>query len=98
MDAKQHRSPVCTTETIWAIALVVAGASIPLTLLASAAFPVLLAWALHLVASTLFLKKGLTNRPIVGVLYWAVSNVVLLAVGMWARRMVAEGLVFLSWL
>ena len=95
MDAKQHRSPVCTTETIWAIAFVVVGASIPLTLLASAAFPVLLAWALHLVASTLFLKKGLTNPPIVGVLYWGVSNVVLLGVAIWALAKVPEGLLFL---
>jgi hypothetical protein len=95
MDAKQQHDWAWTPEIIWAIALASAFLSLALTLLVSAAFPIFVAWAVHFVASTLFLRRGLEKPSFAAVVYWGCSNALLLGVAIWGFVKVPEGLLFL---
>ena len=98
----QGRSSALTWKwLLWGTIAIVA-VSIPFTLLATAAFPVVLAFALHLTSSTLFLLKRparLLKHPARAapgaILYWVLSNAAFLALTVWALMKVHQGLVFL---
>ncbi len=94
MSPNQRRGWV-SMELMWAMAIAFVVASLTLTLLVSAAFPIFAAWVLHLGASTLFLRKGLREPSFVVTLYWACSNALLLGVAIWGLVKVPEGLLSL---
>ena len=99
----QGRSSALKSKWIlWWGAMAIVAVSIPFTLLATAAFPVVLAFALHLGSSTLFLLKRparLMKHParasLGGIVYWVLSNAAFLALTVWALMKVHQGVVVL---
>jgi hypothetical protein len=87
---------------LWWGTVAIVAAAIPLTLLATAAFPVVLAFALHLASSTRFLLRRparLLKHParasLPRIAYWMLSNALFLALTVWALLKAREGLLFL---
>ena len=98
----QGRSSAVTWKWLLWGTIAIVTVSIPFTLLATAAFPVALAFALHLASSTLFLLKRparLLKDPagasLGGIIYWVLSNGAFLALTVWALMKVHQGLVFI---
>ncbi len=84
-----------SARTIWVAGTVTIVASIAGTLFVTATFPIVVAFCLHLVASTVFIRKGIARATLAAITYWLLSNVVLLGLAVWGVIVVHKGALFL---